>query len=84
MKALLRWYKDAVLNNISPLLISAIFHYPFVTIHPFMDGNGRVGRLLTNFILHSHGYTVTKYASIEKQHEKDRGKYYSSLRKILT
>ena len=82
MNSLINWVNNALLNNINILLIASIFHYQFVTIHPFMDGNGRTARLLTNYILYSNGHIVSKYASIEKQQELDKGMYYSNLRKL--
>ncbi|MBI4116534.1 Fic family protein [Candidatus Pacearchaeota archaeon] len=51
MGSLLSWYAKNK-KNINPLVLSAYFHSAFETIHPFVDGNGRVGRLLMNFILH--------------------------------
>ena len=66
----------------SPLVLAAAFHYQFVTIHPFMDGNGRAARLLTSYILFSQGFELVKYASIEKQHEVNRAEYYSQLRRL--
>jgi len=82
MKDLVSWSNKALLENKNPLVIAAIFHYEFVTIHPFMDGNGRLARLLSNFILLSNKFNGVKYAALEKQHEKDRNKYYLSLRKL--
>jgi len=82
MKDLVAWTNNSLLDQKSPLVIAAIFHYQFVTIHPFLDGNGRLARLLSNFILLSNNYTVSKYSALEKQHEQDRMKYYSSLRKL--
>ena len=41
-----------------PIIIAANFHYEFVRIHPFDDGNGRMARLLMNLILVKHGYTI--------------------------
>lgn len=79
---LVAWYHRETLNRTSPLIVAPLFHYLFVTIHPFMDGNGREARLLTNHILHVHDYTVTRFASLEKQHEKNRALYYESLRKL--
>ena len=45
---LLRWYQE---SNLHPLIKSAIFHYEFEFIHPFADGNGRVGRLWHSLLL---------------------------------
>lgn len=57
MNDLLKWYngvKDA--KDWHPLLVATIFHHEFVAIHPFDDGNGRMGRILMNFILMRRGY----------------------------
>lgn len=62
------------------VLVAAQFHFEFVTIHPFMDGNGRLARLLTNAILAANGYDVERFAALEKQHEVQRSVYYRSLR----
>ena len=43
-------------NNEHPIIRAAQAHYDFVTIHPFIDGNGRTARLLMNLILLQHGY----------------------------
>ena len=55
MDGLFGWYEDA-LTHIHPLKVSALFHGRFEGIHPFEDGNGRVGRLLSNLILTDNGY----------------------------
>ncbi len=57
MNSLLDWYnlvKDS--GELHPLVIAAIFHHEFVAIHPFDDGNGRMGRILMNFTLMREGY----------------------------
>jgi Fic family protein len=79
IKGLIAWVGGEILKKTSILLIAPVFHYRFVTIHPFMDGNGRAARLLTNYLLYSSGYTVQQFAAIEKQHEIDRALYYKSL-----
>ena len=76
MKALGGWLHRETLERTSPLILAPLFHYLFVTIHPFMDGNGREARLLANHILYVHDYTVTRFASLEKQHEANRSLYY--------
>jgi Fic family protein len=54
MDLLLRWCKGQ--KEIYPLVLSGIFHHKFEKIHPFFDGNGRVGRMLLNAILLQSGY----------------------------
>ena len=58
MTDLLDWYRDQEAAGEHPVIIAATFHYRFVRIHPFDDGNGRMARLLMNLILIKHGYTV--------------------------
>lgn len=74
MAALLAWYSKNK-KKLHPLVLSAYFHSAFETIHPFADGNGRVGRLLMNLILNRH-----KYPMINIPHEK-RYAYYQTLEK---
>lgn len=57
MAYLLSWYSKNK-GKIHPIILSAYFHAAFETIHPFVDGNGRVGRLLMNFILHRNKYPM--------------------------
>ncbi|SEI43336.1 Fic/DOC family protein [Dyadobacter sp. SG02] len=57
MQELIEWYREMDGNPKSnPILLAAEFHYRFIRIHPFDDGNGRTARLLMNFILLRHGY----------------------------
>ena len=58
MSDLLDWYRRMEDAGEHPIIIAATFHYRFVRIHPFDDGNGRMARLLMNMILIRHGYTV--------------------------
>ena len=59
MSDLIDWYKSKEREGEHPIIIAATFHYRFVRIHPFDDGNGRMARLLMNMILIKHGYTVS-------------------------
>jgi Fic family protein len=55
MAQLFKWY-SANEGKVHPLELAAKFHARLVTIHPFADGNGRMARLLMNFILQANGY----------------------------
>ncbi len=59
MGDLIDWYRSREREDEHPIIIAATFHYRFVRIHPFDDGNGRMARLLMNMILIKHGYTVS-------------------------
>ena len=59
MSDLIDWYRAKESEGEHPIIIAATFHYRFVRIHPFDDGNGRMARLLMNMILIKHGYTVS-------------------------
>lgn len=58
MGDLIDWYRRQEYEDEHPVVIAATFHYRFIRIHPFDDGNGRMARLLMNMILIKHGYTV--------------------------
>ncbi|HIJ10717.1 TPA: Fic family protein [Candidatus Woesearchaeota archaeon] len=51
-----RWYKKK--KKIHPVELAALVHLKFVTIHPFGDGNGRISRLMMNFVLYKHKYPL--------------------------
>jgi Fic family protein len=57
MADLVAWYRQAIAQEtLHPLILAATFHYQFVAIHPFDDGNGRMARLLLNLILLQAGF----------------------------
>ena len=62
-----------------PLLVSLVFVFDFVSIHPFNDGNGRMSRLLSLLLMYRNGYDVGKYVSIEKEIERTKETYYEAL-----
>lgn len=68
MTDLIDWYRDREGRGEHPIVVAATFHYRFVRIHPFDDGNGRMARLLMNMILMRHGYTVAILARESREH----------------
>lgn len=79
MDNLFDWLKEAQ-RSVHPLILSSVFHYEFVFIHPFADGNGRMARLWHTVIL-SKWKPVFEYIPIESQIEKFQEEYYSVIAK---
>lgn len=65
MKRFFEWY-NTVKNIIHQFELAALVHLKFVRIHPFRDGNGRMARLLMNFVLLKHGYPLLNIFNAEK------------------
>lgn len=72
LQEFLNWYKENK-NKLHPIIIAALVHLKLVTIHPFSDGNGRISRLIMNFILHKY-----KFPMLDIPYE-NRNSYYNSL-----
>ncbi|MCC7433337.1 MAG: Fic family protein [Methanoregulaceae archaeon] len=74
MAGFVAWWETP--SSIHPVLWAAEAHVRFVTIHPFQDGNGRVGRLLLNLALLRHGYPIA-VIPVER-----RAEYIASLERV--
>lgn len=74
----LKWLKAADEEELSPVIKAGIFHLQFVRIHPFSDGNGRVARLLTQYILYREGWDFRKIIVLEDYYNRDRLSYYNA------
>lgn len=70
-----RWQKDEV----EKLLLIPAYALDFLCIHPFLDGNGRMARLLTLLLLYQAGYEVGRFVSVEAMIERSRESYYDTL-----
>lgn len=62
-----------------PLLVIGCYVFDFLAIHPFRDGNGRIGRLLTLLALYQAGYDVGRYISLERLISDSKETYYDAL-----
>ena len=72
LREFFRWY-DKNKSSLHPVELAAAVHLRFVTVHPFADGNGRMSRLLMNFVLQKHGFPLLNI------HYEDRRSYYNAL-----
>ncbi len=73
------WY-EANCNKLHPVILAAEMHERLVTIHPFIDGNGRTSRLIMNLILLQHGFVIANI----KGDSKSRMAYYTTLEQAQT
>lgn len=71
---LLKWFNENK-NKLPPIVLAIVFHHKFEKIHPFMDGNGRTGRMILNYILLSKNFPPLII------HKKTRKEYLDALRK---
>jgi Fic family protein len=76
MKALFAWAKDGSLH---PVARSAIFHHEFLTIHPFVDGNGRVARAVGQWLLWEKGFDPLCTLGLDDFFAHDRPRYYEMI-----
>ena len=77
MTAFIDWFNQA--DNCNPLLKSAIAHLWFVTIHPFGDGNGRIGRIIMDMQLAKAENTPQRFYSMSAQMNQQKKSYYNIL-----
>lgn len=73
------WLNSTTKDDIHPLLKAGIAHHEMARIHPFVDGNGRVSRILATLVLVLGGYDMRRFFSLEEFYDKDAESYYKAL-----
>lgn len=81
MREFLYWLNRENTDELHPVLKAGIAHHELVRIHPFIDGNGRVARVLATLILFLGGYDIRKFFSLEEYYDRDAASYYHNLQK---
>lgn len=79
MKSFLSWFEKQ--SNVDPVLRAGIAHLWFVTIHPFEDGNGRIGRAIADMALARADNIPERFYSLSTQFASERKDYYNQLEK---
>ena len=77
MTALIQWFESR--DEMDPVLRAALAHLWFVTVHPFEDGNGRIGRAIADMALARADGTKERFYSMSSQIEAERKDYYLNL-----
>jgi len=77
MTAFLNWFNSE--SGMDPVLKAALAHFWFVTVHPFDDGNGRIGRAIAELALARADQTSERFYSMSAQIEAERKAYYAAL-----
>ncbi len=76
------WEKFLHDRSLPPLVHIALAHYQFEAIHPFLDGNGRVGRLVITLLLLDHDLLRSPFLPLSAYFEATRREYYATLRAV--
>ncbi len=76
------WLNASQAKELHPVIRAGIAHYILVSIHPFVEGNGRTVRAFANLVLMREGYDIKKFFSLEEQFDLDPGSYYEAFARV--
>ncbi len=80
MSEMVKWLNSGL--DIHPVLVSGIAQFQLVHVHPFLDGNGRVSRLLSTLCLYKAGYDFKRLFTISEYYDRDRPTFYRSIQSV--
>ncbi|OGK37881.1 hypothetical protein A3F03_01540 [Candidatus Roizmanbacteria bacterium RIFCSPHIGHO2_12_FULL_41_11] len=81
MREFCYWLNYVEKEELHPVLKAGIAHHELVRIHPFIDGNGRIARVIATLILFLGGYDIRRFFSLEEYYDRDAVTYYTNLQK---
>ncbi len=81
-KALLEWVNSSQSLDEHAIIVAAIVHHKLVSIHPFMDGNGRIARLFEIWLLYNRAFDTQHIFALDEFFEQDRKRYYNEIQKV--
>lgn len=78
----LNWLNSAGASDVHPVIKAGITHYVLVTIHPFIEGNGRTVRAFSILVMLREGYDIKRFFAIEEHLDRDLAAYYAAFFKV--
>lgn len=81
-QALLKWLNSREAGKEHPVVVAAIGHHRLVSIHPFMDGNGRIARSLETWVLFRRGFDTRHIFALDEFFDQDRARYYREIQEV--
>lgn len=82
MDDLIEFINGTDFKKLNPILASGVVHYELVRIHPFIDGNGRVARILATYMLLKSGFDTKRFFALDDFYNSDRPAYYGALKTV--
>ena len=76
------WLNGAEVKEIHPIILAGIAHYILVSIHPFVEGNGRTARAFATLILIKRNYDIKKFFALEERFDEDPASYYEAFTEV--
>lgn len=84
MNEFVSWVNRTTSDDLHPILKAGIAHHELVRIHPFVDGNGRLARIIVTLILLMGGYDIRRFFSLEEYYDRDAIAYYENLQRATS
>lgn len=82
MEDLINWINSEESSDLHPVIKAGVVHYELARIHPLVDGNGRVARLVATLVMFLEGYDIRKFFSLEEYFDSDPMNYYLTLQAV--
>lgn len=79
---LVAWINDSETRDLHPVLKAGVIHYEIARIHPFVDGNGRVARVLSSLIMFLDGYDLKRFISLDEYFDDNPLDYYLTMQSV--
>jgi len=80
----LDWLGSYKIKEINPVILAGIVHYEIARIHPFIDGNGRIARLISSLVLYKSGFDHRRFFALDDFYDENRAAYYAALKTAET